>query len=97
VAPYNRAVLFNEMTISFHKSAHALLSVASTVTDKDGTKARELAEAGNNSHSWLLTSMSTSLATAFPSILGSMNPMSATSTWSESGGCWGMFDSRWPR
>jgi hypothetical protein len=48
VTPYNRAVLFNEMTTSFHTSAHALLSVASTVTDKDGTKARELAEAGNS-------------------------------------------------
>jgi hypothetical protein len=47
-APYTRAVLFNEMTASFHKSAHTLLRLASTVTESDGPKARELAEAGNS-------------------------------------------------
>ena len=39
--PYTRAVLFNEMTASFHKSAHTLLTLASTVTESDGPKARE--------------------------------------------------------
>jgi hypothetical protein len=47
-APYTRAVLFNEMIASFHKSAHTLLRLASTVTASDGPKARELAEASNS-------------------------------------------------
>ena len=47
-APYTRAVLFNEMTASFHRSADTLLRLASTVTESDSPKARELAEAGNS-------------------------------------------------
>jgi hypothetical protein len=47
-SPYTRAILFDEMTASFHEAAHALLRLASTVTEGDGPKARELANAGNS-------------------------------------------------
>jgi hypothetical protein len=47
VTPYTRAVLFNEMPESLHRSSIDLLRAASTVVDSDGPKARELAEIGN--------------------------------------------------
>jgi hypothetical protein len=47
VTPYTRAMLFNEMLESFHRSSSALLRAASTVNAEDGPKARELAETGN--------------------------------------------------
>lgn len=47
VGPYTRAILFDQMTASFHWSAQRLLSLASTVTKSDGPKVCELAEAAN--------------------------------------------------
>lgn len=47
VTPFTRSNFFDEMLDSFHKLSIELLQVASTVTDADGSKARQLAEIGN--------------------------------------------------